>query len=416
MRRTVGFYTDKKDRIRPITARRRRVKVILPPRNLVRPLTGTSTQGLTLIPAKTEPGKTMIAEFEEGKQKGFCTVKTSNLPKVVSRKELWDQYPNEIKGSLERTLPKRVLLLRDKGKFVAIGKAKDNLFVGWDLKETSKNLLDPTNPEDVELWAKDPLKYDLIGFDTAEPQRDKLLLYRGINLPFYRPDRTIDDLLKGEEESWSGNIHVARAYALTDRLPYMPTAWHLFREMQVQDIVSKTKFLPFEMMEKMSPDPALQKYLKEMREADNFYLLKSNIPGKHIRAFHPETDPFVCEAKVKVKRGKDQRLSEVYPGLKIGRFDSYDKILWYDVEKLENKYKTTKIKLSALRNEKPDEVSVIPSIKIIFGDEKIQERVANLYSTFGEDRVFDYIKSNPEANNKTFIYIPKEESRVLANA
>ncbi len=226
---------------------------------------------------------------------------------------------------------------------------------GWDkerdLKLMNKKVLDPTNPQHLAMWKKNPGKYDLADVDTPFRDDDEITLFRGIAGQYYKREpekrllRVYNDPTKGVGLCWTGNINVARIYAVMSTEGMTTT---------IADI--KTPKWGLAGLDKGIPEKI--KYRKEDVQPPYYgVLFKYQAKGREIATYNPAMLPFEMEGRMqKFYYPQDEwSLVKKYPGLEMGFVQESGNIAWHKVKKhhedmtlpeisKEEPYKTEKIK------------------------------------------------------------------------
>ena len=234
--------------------------------------------------------------------------------------------------------------------------------VKLDLVKSNKRLLDPTNPVHWDRYLRDPGRYDMADFDTPARDKDRIEIFRGLQIKY---DRTISDLNRpmGLGKSWTGDIHVARFYAIrgtTDvKSPQDLKFWDEKCDKLVEEI-NKTKKVPWV--------GVIVRYVAK---------------GKEVTEYNPESFPWEQEARMsKGVAGKGKPLAERYPGLEIGFLKGPHgrRVEWHKIRP-EDEH----VSLSEIAKRKPDRVTVIPRVKEVKKDVYQVRRFGTVKGAKGKD-------------------------------
>ncbi len=239
----------------------------------------------------------------------------------------------------------------------------DRLGVKWDkerdLKLMNKRILDPTNPQHLALWKKDPGQYDLADVDTPFRDDDEITLFRGIAGQYYKrePERRLlksyNTHVKGVGLCWTGNINVARIYAvhstagITTTIADVKTPkWGLAG--LDRGIVEKIKYRKWD----VSPP---------------YYgvLFKYQAKGREIAVYNPAMLPFEMEGRMqKFHYPRDEwPLFRKYPGLEMGFVQESGNIAWHKVKKHHEN-----MTLLEISKEKPYKTEKVKPLKLVKSD------------------------------------------------
>ena len=271
----------------------------------------------------------------------------------------------------------------------------------WDQKRDearlNKRVLDPTNPTHQAMWMDHPERYDMADVDTPFRDDDEITLFRGVRgqvhkkklSEYNRPD-------EGLGQYWTGNIQVARMYA-------------------VKGTVTIDSAIQFSGLDKHVTDK-LESQREQRKNLGEFgiplertfvgVLFKYDAKGKEINVYNPEGLPHEMEARQSSLRflpwQNKLTLAEKYPGLEVGFIKGRKgrTVEWHSVTK-----KMEENNLGEIVLQKPTRISKIKPVKervreVTYKPKYEKEKTVTVYNVSADSEGKVQVASVPSESTK----------------